>query len=159
MSKIHSFLFAVWPSILLTYQLLPSVLLTYQVLPFVLLTYHLLLFWGLIACCPSVPHVPPWAGVYSAKRAGKYMTTALIGLPALRWIQAPAVGPSCGDAPTWAGMIPSSFPLLGRDVPGHTLTRTFRLSTLNSTKVRSQSNLIMLNHFYSFISSPNKKLN
>jgi len=124
-SHINSFLFRVWSSVLLKYQLLPSVLLTYQLLPSVLLTYHFLLFWGLIACCPFVPHVPPatpWAGVYSAKRAGKYTATALIGRPALRWIQAPAAGPSCGDAPTWAGMIPASFPLLGREVPGHTLT-------------------------------------
>ena len=112
-SNINSFLFRAWLSVLLKYQLLP--------------------FWGLIARCPSVPHVPPatpWAGMYSAKRAGmysakgagKYSATTLIGLPALRWIQAPVVGPECGNAPTWAGMIPASFPLLGRDVPGHTLT-------------------------------------
>jgi len=37
--------------------------------------------------------------------------------------------------------------------------RTFRLSTVNSTKVHSQSNFTMPNHVYSFISSPNKKLN
>jgi len=37
--------------------------------------------------------------------------------------------------------------------------RTFRLSTVNSTKVHSQSNFTITNHAYSFISSPNKKLN
>jgi len=37
--------------------------------------------------------------------------------------------------------------------------RTFRLSTVNSTKVQSKSNFTMPNHVYSFISSPNKKLN
>jgi len=37
--------------------------------------------------------------------------------------------------------------------------RTFRLFTVNSTKVQSQSNFTMPNHVYSFISSPNKKLN
>jgi len=37
--------------------------------------------------------------------------------------------------------------------------RTFRLSIVNSTKVQSQSNFIMPNHVYSFISSTNKKLN
>jgi len=37
--------------------------------------------------------------------------------------------------------------------------RTFRLSTVNSTKAPSQSNFTMPNHVYSFISSPNKKFN
>jgi len=37
--------------------------------------------------------------------------------------------------------------------------RTFRLSIVNSTKVESQSNFTMPNHVYSFIFSPNKKLN
>jgi len=37
--------------------------------------------------------------------------------------------------------------------------RTFRLSTVNSIKVQSQSNFTMSNHVYSFIFSPNKKLN
>ena len=37
--------------------------------------------------------------------------------------------------------------------------RTFRLSTVNSTKVQSQSNFTMPNHVYSFISSPNNKKN
>jgi len=37
--------------------------------------------------------------------------------------------------------------------------RTFRLSTVNSTKVQSQSNLTIPNHAYSFMSATNKKLN
>ena len=37
--------------------------------------------------------------------------------------------------------------------------RTFRLSTVNPIKVQSQSNFIMPNHVYSFISSPNKEFN
>jgi len=37
--------------------------------------------------------------------------------------------------------------------------RTFRLSTINSTKVQSQSNFTIPNYAYSFMSSPNKKLN
>ena len=37
--------------------------------------------------------------------------------------------------------------------------RNFRLSTVNSTKVQSQLNFTIPNHAYSFISSPNKKLN
>ena len=37
--------------------------------------------------------------------------------------------------------------------------RTFRLSTINSTKVQSESNFTMPNHVYSLIFSPNKKLN
>jgi len=37
--------------------------------------------------------------------------------------------------------------------------RTFRLSTINSTKVQLQSNFAKPNHVYSFISSLNKKLN
>jgi len=36
--------------------------------------------------------------------------------------------------------------------------RTFRLSTVNSTKLESQSNFTMPNNVYSFISLPNKKL-
>ena len=37
--------------------------------------------------------------------------------------------------------------------------RTFRLSTVNSTKVQSQSNFTLPNHVYSFVPSPNRKLN
>ena len=37
--------------------------------------------------------------------------------------------------------------------------RIVRLSIVNSIKVQSQSNFTMPNHVYSFISSPNKKLN
>jgi len=35
--------------------------------------------------------------------------------------------------------------------------RTFRLSTVNSTKVKSPLNFTMPNHVYSFVSSPNRK--
>jgi len=37
--------------------------------------------------------------------------------------------------------------------------RTFRLSIVNSIKVQSQYIFTIPNHVYSFISSPNKKLN
>jgi len=37
--------------------------------------------------------------------------------------------------------------------------RTFKLSTVNLTKIQSQSNFTMFNHVYSFISSLNKELN
>jgi len=37
--------------------------------------------------------------------------------------------------------------------------RTFRLSIVNSTKVQSQLNFTITNHVYSFVSSPNRKLN
>ena len=37
--------------------------------------------------------------------------------------------------------------------------RTFTLSTVNSTKVQSESNLTISNHAYSFISATNKNLN
>jgi len=51
-----------------------------------------------------------------------------------------------------------AFSLLTK-VQSQLIVRTFRLSTVNSTKVQSQSNFIMPNHVYSFISSSNKKLN
>jgi len=51
-----------------------------------------------------------------------------------------------------------AFSLLTK-VQSQLKVRTFRLSTVNSTKVQSQSNFTMSNHIYSFISSPNKKLN
>jgi len=37
--------------------------------------------------------------------------------------------------------------------------RIFRLSIVNSTKVQSQLNFTIPNHVYSFVSSPNRKLN
>jgi len=39
------------------------------------------------------------------------------------------------------------------------IVRTFRLSIVNSTKVQFQLNFTMSNHVYSFVSSPNRKLN
>ena len=51
-----------------------------------------------------------------------------------------------------------AFSLLTK-VQSQLKVRTFRLSTVNSTKVQSQSNFTMPNHVYSFISSPNKKQN
>jgi len=51
-----------------------------------------------------------------------------------------------------------AFSLLTK-VQAQLKVRTFRLSTVNLIKVQSQSNFIMPNHVYSFISLSNKKLN
>ena len=51
-----------------------------------------------------------------------------------------------------------AFSLLTK-VQSQLKVRTFKLSIVNSTKVQSQSNFTMPNHVYSFIFSPNKKLN
>jgi len=48
--------------------------------------------------------------------------------------------------------------LLLNKVQSQLKVRTFRLSTVNSTKVQSQSNFTMPNHIYSFISSQIKSL-
>ena len=130
-SDINSFLS--WPSVFLQYQLLPFLAVCTSPIStpsFLGRLYfsniNSFLSWGLMAWCPFVMHVQPvapWAEVYSATRAGKYTAVALTGLPALRWNQALAVGPSRGDAPIWAGMIPTSFFSLGRVLLGHVLTR------------------------------------
>jgi len=139
--KFNSFLFGVWPFVPLKYQLLPFWGLPVCTLPDIdsflfgvcqsvlcqILTPSFLVE---IVRCSSVPlhhnpifHLPlPWVGMYSAKRARMYPAIKLNGLSTSRWIEAPTIGSEYEGCLTWAGMIPTIFPLLGRDVPGHTPT-------------------------------------
>jgi len=66
------------------------------------------------------------------------------------------VGPTCGDAPTWTGMIPASFPLLGRDVPDHTLDDMVVMSDSLEQHVKDLDEILAVVRKYDMRLNPEK---
>ena len=123
--KINSFLFGVCPFILC--QISTPSFLGFASLYFA--KYQLLPFWLRLRPTPlylcTIIHIPsgtPLGRDVLGQEGRDVPAITLIGLSTSRWIEAPTIGLEYKGSLTWAGIILTIFPLLGRDVSDHTST-------------------------------------